>query len=92
MNMSRLEKICFNVCTVSILVGSVLSLPMIWGGVSDDGWLWKSWLTAVVFFTASGLILSISRAITGRPEKRDAGADHDSRVVSGSSAPTDAAS
>ncbi len=63
MNLKHLEKICFTTCIVCIVLGTVLSLAMIWGEISDNGFVWKSWLTIGVFFLASALTLSVSKTL-----------------------------
>lgn len=93
MNQRRLDKICFTICTVSIVVGSALSLAMIWGEIRDNELVWKSWLTAVVFFLASGLVLSVSKTFGGgraeNQEGDEGGANRTSQTFSRTSAPTD---
>ena len=66
MDLRALNKICFTICIVCIVLGAVLSLAMIWGEIEDNGFVWKSWLTIGVFFLASALTLSVSRTFEGR--------------------------
>ena len=68
MNLQHLNKICFTICIVCIVLGTVLSLAMIWGEIRDNEFVWKSWLTIGVFFLASALMLSVSKTLGGRTE------------------------
>jgi hypothetical protein len=65
MNLQALNKICFTICIVCIVLGTVLSLAMIWGEINANMFVWKSWLTIGVFFLASALTLSVSRTVQG---------------------------
>ena len=69
MNLHHLNKICFTICIVCIVLGTVLSLAMIWSEISDREFVWKSWLTIGVFFLASALTLSVSKALGGRASR-----------------------
>ncbi|APZ92789.1 hypothetical protein Fuma_02401 [Fuerstiella marisgermanici] len=66
MNLQSLNKICFTICIVCIVLGTVLSLAMIWGEVRGNSFVWKSWLTLGVLFLASALTLSVSKTLGGR--------------------------
>ena len=66
MNLQHLNRICFTICIVCIVLGTVLSLAMIWGEINDNEFVWKSWLTIGLFFLASALTLSVSKALGGR--------------------------
>ena len=66
MNLEKLNKICFTNCIVCIVAGSVLALAMIWLELEEEKFVWKSWLTSAVFFLASALTLSVSKALGGR--------------------------
>jgi hypothetical protein len=68
MNLQYLNKICFTICIVCIVLGTVLSLAMIWGEIRDNEFVWKSWLTIGVLFLASALTLSVSKTLGGRAE------------------------
>jgi hypothetical protein len=50
MNLQLLNRVCFTICIVCIVLGTVLSLAMIWGEIRDSSVVWKSWLTIGVFF------------------------------------------
>jgi hypothetical protein len=66
MNLQYLNKVCFTVCIVCIVLGTVLSLAMIWGEIRDNEFVWKSWLTIGVLFLAFALTLSVSKTLGGR--------------------------
>jgi len=66
MNLQQLNKVCFTICIVCIVLGTVLSLAMIWGEIRDNEFVWKSWLTIGVLFLASALTLSVSKTLGGR--------------------------
>lgn len=69
MGLLILNKVCFTICIVCIVAGTVLSLAMIWGDFQDEAALWKSWLTIGVLFLASALTLAVSTTF-GRASKR----------------------
>lgn len=73
MNLQHLNKVCFTICIICILSGTVLSLAMIWGEISDNEFVWKSWLTTGVLFLASALTLSVSKTLGGRTKPSDDG-------------------
>jgi hypothetical protein len=66
MNLQFLNRVCFTICIVCIVLGTVLSIAMIWGEIRDSSVVWKSWLTIGVFFLASALTLSVSKTLGGR--------------------------
>jgi hypothetical protein len=61
--MRMLTKLCFTMCIICIVVGTVLSMAMIWGAVSDREFLWKCWLSVSVMFLASALTLAVARTL-----------------------------
>lgn len=65
MNLQVLNRICFAICMISIVAGSVLALSMIWNEYSSE-FLWKSWLSVGVLFLASALTLAVSSRYGGR--------------------------
>lgn len=71
MNLRVLNKVCFTICIVCIVLGTVLSLGMIWGDLADSDFVWRSWLTIGVLFLASALTLSVSKALGGRSASDD---------------------
>jgi hypothetical protein len=68
MNLQFLNRVCFTICIVCIILGTILSLAMIWGEVRDSSVVWKSWLTIGVFFFASSLTLTVSKTLGGRAD------------------------
>jgi hypothetical protein len=70
MNLQLLNKVCFTICIGCIVLGTVCSLAIIWGELSDNEFFWKSWLSIGVLFLASALTLSVSKTL-GRHEKRE---------------------
>ncbi len=70
MDLQRLNKICFTICIVCIVLGVVLSLAIIWGDFKDE-FVWKSWLTTGVLFLASALMLSVSKMLGNRAARDD---------------------
>jgi len=71
MSRQHLNKICFTICIVCIVLGAVLSLAMIWGELEDNRFVWKSWFTIGVFFLASALTLSVSKTLGGNAGLED---------------------
>ncbi len=71
MDLKKLDKVCFTICIVCIVLGTVLSLAMIWGNISGDEFVWKSWSTIGVFFLSSALTLSVSKALGVRGRREE---------------------
>lgn len=71
MNLQHLNKICFTICIVCIVLGTVLSLAMIWGEIRAEEFVWKSWLTIVVLFVASAMTLTVSKSLSERARNND---------------------
>lgn len=67
MNLQALNRVCFTICSVCIVLGTLLSLSMIWVTYPNQ-FVWKSWLTIVVLFLASALTWSVSKKFSGRGE------------------------
>jgi len=63
MNLKTLNKICFTICIVCIVVGIVLGLALIWGS-HDSEVMWKGLGTVSVLFAGSVLTLAVSKAFT----------------------------
>ena len=70
MDLQRLNKVCFTICIVCIVLGVILSLASIWGDFRDE-FVWKSWLTTGVLFLASALTLSVSKMLGNRAARDD---------------------
>jgi hypothetical protein len=71
MSLQILDKICFTICIVCIVAGTVLSLAMIWCEIHDNEIVWKSWATIAILFLASALTLAVSKTFAGRGRPRD---------------------
>jgi hypothetical protein len=69
MNLQLLNRACFTICIVCIILGTILSLAIIWGEVRDSSVVWKSWLTIGVFFLASSLTLTVSKTLGGKADR-----------------------
>jgi len=65
MDLRVLNRVCFTICTVCIILGTLLSFSMIWVNYESE-FIWKSWLTIGVLFVASGLTWIVSKAFVGR--------------------------
>lgn len=65
MGLKKLNKICFTICIVCIVAGTVLSLAMIWGDLAEEESVWKAWLTILVLFLSSILTMFVSKALGG---------------------------
>ncbi len=66
MDIQKLNRICFTICIVCIVLGTVLALAMIWTDIKDNEFVWKSWVTVGVFFLASALTLSVTKTLEGK--------------------------
>ena len=69
MSLEHLNKICFTTCIICIVLGTILSLALIWGDITDRQFVWKSWLTIATFFLTSALTLSVSKALGGHAKR-----------------------
>jgi hypothetical protein len=67
MNLAVLNKLCWTICIVCIVTGTVLSLSMIWGAYQNDT-LMKAWSTIGVLFFASAATLIVSKVVGGKGE------------------------
>lgn len=65
-NLEALNRICFTICIVCIVVGTVLSLQMIWGDIRGNEVMWKLWATNGVLFLAAALTLSVNKTLGGK--------------------------
>jgi hypothetical protein len=63
MNLKALNKICFTICIVCIVVGVVLGLALIWA-TQDSEIMWKGLGTVAVLFFGSALTLAVSNTFT----------------------------
>jgi hypothetical protein len=67
MNLAALNKICFTICIICIVLGTVLAISMIWVTYPSD-FLWKFWSTNGVIFLAAVLTLIVSKVFGGRSQ------------------------
>ena len=65
MDLQILNKICFAICIVCIVVGTVLSISMIWVSYERE-FLMKFWSTNGVLFLAAALTLTVSKVFGAR--------------------------
>ena len=61
----NLNKICFNTCIVCVVIGTLLSLAVIWLEVHDE-LVAKTWLTIIVFFLASITTMVVNQVFNYR--------------------------
>jgi len=72
MDLTNLNKICYTICIICIVAGTVLSLTMIWVPYQSDT-LMKSWTSIGVLFFASAATLIVSKVLGSKgatPEPR----------------------
>jgi hypothetical protein len=68
--MHNLNKICFTICIVCIVLATVMAFALIWGG-GDKEFLWKGELSVLVLFVASAATLSVNQTLGGRLRGKD---------------------
>lgn len=59
MDLSHLNRVCFAVCIVCIVIGMVLALKMVWG--PSNSAMWKEWISVGIVFFSSILALIVSK-------------------------------
>lgn len=65
MNSQALNKICFSICIVCIVIGVMISLVMIWTpGINEV--MWRCLGTVGIVFLGAAATLSVSKAFGGR--------------------------
>jgi high-affinity Fe2+/Pb2+ permease len=69
MDLKSIRSICFTICIVSIIVGLLLGIAMIWGIVKDAEFAWKVFMTLGLFFVSALLTVSVARYLGSRDEK-----------------------
>ena len=69
MDLKNIRSICFTVCILSIIIGLLLGLALIWGIVKDSEFAWKVFMTLGLFFVSASLTLSVARYLGSRDEK-----------------------
>ncbi len=65
MDTQKLNKICFTICIVTVVLATLLAFALIWGS-GDKEFLWKGELSVGVLFFASSVTLSVSKALGGK--------------------------
>jgi len=60
-----LNRLCYVVCVLSIVIGATLSIVAIWGDFNDD-LMWKGISTALVLFAAGILTIAVNNVIGTR--------------------------
>lgn len=64
--LQAMNRICFTTSIVSIVMGVVLSLAMIWLEMYDNEFVYKSWLSLCVFFFGSLMTMAVGNALGPR--------------------------
>ena len=57
------NKICFTLCLICIIVGTTISILAIWKVIADQDFYWRSLMTLGVLFLASVLTATINNFI-----------------------------
>jgi len=65
MKIDDLNRICFTVCIVCIVLGVVIAMGMIWWTGSNEI-AWKGLATVSILFLAASLTLSVSKTFGDR--------------------------
>ena len=65
MNLTVLNQLCWTLCIICIVAGTVLSLSMIWTPYQSET-LMKAWSTIAVPFFASSATLIVSKVVSGK--------------------------
>jgi len=63
--MNALNKICFTICIICIVLATILAFALIWGS-GDKEFLWKGELSVLVLFVASAATLSVNQTLGGK--------------------------
>jgi hypothetical protein len=61
MKLDDLNRICFTVCIVCIIVGILIAMAMIWWTGGDNEIAWKCLATVSILFLGASLMLSVSK-------------------------------
>jgi hypothetical protein len=69
MDMQALNKICFTICIVTVVIATLLAFVLIWGS-GDKEFLWKGELSVGVLFFASAVTLSVAKTLGGEKSGR----------------------
>ena len=76
MDLRALNKICFTICIICIVIGIVLGLALIWVSQSSE-FVWKCFATVSVVFLGAALTLSVSKTFEGKLRARSRGESDD---------------
>ena len=60
--LSVVNRLCYVVCVLAIVIGATLSIVAIWSDFDDD-LMWKGISTALVLFTAGVLTIGVNNII-----------------------------
>lgn len=69
MDLRALNKICFTICIVCIVIGVVLGLSIIWVTHTSE-FAWKGFATVSVVFLGAALTLGVSTTFGGKGRNR----------------------
>ena len=67
MNTNKIAKLCYWICIANVVVGAAIAFTLIWV-TQDNQFLWKSLLSVGVVFFASGVTLTVCKAIDNRTD------------------------
>ena len=70
MGLRALNRVCFTICVVCIVLGVVMGLGLIWVS-KDSEFVWKGLATVGVVFAGSAATLSVSKTFEGKFGNRD---------------------
>lgn len=82
MDLRALNKICFTICIVCIVIGVVLGLSIIWVTHTSE-FAWKGFATVSVVFLGAALTLGVSTRFGGRDRNRPRDHSHTDAVDHG---------
>jgi hypothetical protein len=64
-NWQVLNRVCFTICIICVVIGTVFALTMIWTPYESE-FLLRTWATVAVLFFASVATLVVSRVVGGK--------------------------
>ncbi len=65
MDLRFLNKICFTICIVCIVIGLVFGITLIWVSANSQI-VWKGLLTVALVFVAAALTMTVSNTFQGK--------------------------
>ncbi len=68
MNVQKVNKSCYVMCIVCLVLGAVLTMAMVWGAISST-LLAPAWGVVATCFIGSVLALSVSQALRERDKE-----------------------